>query len=197
MRRGDQRAFDQFFESHAPRIAGFAARRCSLDDSALEDVVQVTLIKAVRSLDGFRGGSSLFTWLCRICRNHLADLARISARQPKSISFEKMIDDRRSVDPSAVTVPREPFDECSDASSRFAIRRAVHSLPDSQSRILDLRFGEDLTVPAIALELGISVNAVELRLLRARRAFRRVWNGRSSGRGDVPGEKARARTHRN
>ena len=76
MRRGDQRAFDEFFDSYAARLGAFASRRSSLDANALEDVVQVTMINAIRGLATFRGGSSLFTWLCQICRNHLADISR-------------------------------------------------------------------------------------------------------------------------
>ena len=179
MREGDQRAFDQFFDRYAPRIAGFAARRSSLDDSALEDVVQVTLIKAVKGLAGFRGSSSLFTWLCQICRNHLADLARKSTRQPRLMSFEAMVDDGHFVDNAAVIKASNPLDECDEEKSRLVVRQTINSLPDFQARILKLRFGEELTVPAIALELGISVNAAELRLSRAHRAFRRLWDNGS------------------
>jgi len=179
MREGDQRAFDQFFERFAPRIASFASRRCSLDDSSLEDVVQVTLISAVRGLSGFRGTSSLFTWLCRICRNHLADLARSSARKPREMSLEKLVDEGTSADRAVVAETRDLPDEGCDAPSRHAISRTIDSLPELQARILELRYGEELTVPAIARELGISVNAAELRLSRARRAFRRRWANRS------------------
>ena len=89
MRRGEQRAFDQFFDAYAARLAAFAARRCSLDAAALEDVVQVTMINAMRGLGTFRGGSALFTWLCQICRNHLADIRRKAERQPKVQSLER------------------------------------------------------------------------------------------------------------
>ena len=50
MLRGEQRAFDEFFDAYAARLGAFAARRSSLDAAALEDVVQVTMISAVRGL---------------------------------------------------------------------------------------------------------------------------------------------------
>src|SRR5215213_7028652 len=90
MRRGDQRAFDQFFDAYAARLGAFAARRTALDAASLEDVVQATLINAVRGLAGFRGGSALFTWLCQICRNQLADVRRKADRQPKMRSLEEL-----------------------------------------------------------------------------------------------------------
>ncbi len=83
MRRGEQRAFDHFSMPYAARLGAFAARRSALDAAALEDVVQMTMINAMRSLGTFRGGSALFTWLCQICRNQLADARRKAARQPR------------------------------------------------------------------------------------------------------------------
>src|SRR5215831_16964663 len=93
MRRGEQRAFDQFFDAYAERLAAFASRRSALDSAAIEDVVQMTMINAMRSLTNFRGESSLFTWLCQIARNHLADARRKAARQPPVQSFEQMLED--------------------------------------------------------------------------------------------------------
>src|SRR5687767_11158910 len=90
MLRGEQRAFDEFFDAFAPRLGAFAARRSSLDAAALEDVVQVTMINAIRGLATFRGGSALFTWLCQICRNQLADARRKFERQPKSQSLDEL-----------------------------------------------------------------------------------------------------------
>src|SRR5688572_14052720 len=94
MRRGEQKAFDHFFDGYAAKLAAFAARRSALDEAALEDVVQVTMINAVRGLASFRGDSSLFTWLCQICRNHLADIRRKESRQPKTQSLGELEEER-------------------------------------------------------------------------------------------------------
>ena len=94
MRRGEQRAFDQFFDAYAARLGAFAARRSALDAAAIEDVVQMTMINAMRGLGTFRGGSSLFTWLCQICRNQLADIRRKVARQPQMQSLEQMSEEK-------------------------------------------------------------------------------------------------------
>lgn len=175
MRRGDQRAFDEFFDQYAGRLGAFASRRCSLDASALEDVVQVTMINAIRGLGTFRGGSTLFTWLCQICRNHLADLARKAQRQPKVKSLDEMVD---AGEPAAIIELadfRDPLAECADDSSRNAVRQAINRLPATYARILELRFGDELTVPEIARVLQLSESAAESRLSRARQAFREEW----------------------
>src|ERR1043165_4264340 len=150
MRRGDQRAFGQFFDAYASRLAGFAARRSALDASALEDIVQMTMINAMRSLDSFRGGSSLFTWLCQICRNLLVDARRKSARQPQTESLDQVTEERPLAKVIQLTDFRDPLDECAMDSERGAVRKAINRLPSHYARILELRFGDELTVPEIA-----------------------------------------------
>lgn len=184
MRRGDQSAFDQFFDAYAARLGAFAARRSALDPAALEDVVQITMINAMRGLASFRGGSALFTWLCQICRNHLADLRRKADRQPKVQSLDAL----QASEPMGTIVEltdfRDPLDECADDSSRGAVRRVINRLPASYARILELRFGDDLTVLEIAGILQLSESAAESRLVRARLAFREAWTA-SGGEGDT------------
>lgn len=181
MRRGDQRAFDRFFDTYAPRVAAFAARRSSLDAAALEDVVQVTMINAVRGIGTFEGNSTLFTWLCQICRNHLADLHRKAGRQPGTQSLERLTAAKPSNSLVELTDFRDPLDECVADSTRSAVRRAVNQLPRNHARILELRYGDDLAVPAIAKILGLSESATESRLVRARQAFHAIWREASAG----------------
>jgi RNA polymerase sigma-70 factor (ECF subfamily) len=175
MRRGEQSAFDQFFDAYASRLAAFAARRSPLDAAALEDVVQVTMINAIRGLSGFRGGSALFTWLCQICRNHLADIRRKAGRQPKVESLDAMEQAKPLAEVIELTDFRDPLDDCIEDSTRGAVRRVVNQLPAAHARILELRFGDDLTVPEIAKILQLSESAAESRLVRARQSFRELW----------------------
>src|SRR5262245_26883708 len=129
MRRGDQRAFEQFFTTYAGRLGAFAARRSSLDAAGLEDVVQMTMINAMRGLGNFRGGSSLFTWLCQICRNHLADARRKAARQPVMKSIEEFGGEKPLAKVVQFTDFRDPLDECATDDDRGAVRRAINRLP--------------------------------------------------------------------
>ena len=175
MTRGEQRAFDQFFDAFAMRLGAFAARRSSLDAAALEDLVQAIMISAIRGLGTFRGRSTLFTWLCQICRNQLEDARRKAARQPQSLSFEQLIDEKPLAIALQLTDFRDPLDECAAESERGAVRRAINRLPAHYARVLELRFGDDLTVPEIARALQISESAAESQLVRARGAFRAEW----------------------
>ena len=191
MRRGEQRAFDQFFDAYAARLGSFAARRSSLDASAIEDVVQNTMINAMRSLATFRGGSSLFTWLCQICRNQLADVRRKAARQPVVQSLDQLAPDETHRQKSLATVVqlvdfRDPLDECATDAERAAVRRAINKLPSHYARILELRYGDELTVPEIGRVLQMSESAAESQLVRARQAFRAEWQRGEAAPGPRP-----------
>jgi len=175
MRAGDQRAFDTFFNAYAKRLAGFAARRCALDASALEDVVQQTMINAVKNLATFRGDSTLFTWLCQICRNLLADARRKQARQPVIESLDLAAANRATALPVQLIDYRDPLDISSADSQRSDIRRVVNSLPPRYVRVLELKYGDELSLEEMALSLGLSESAAQSLLARARRAFAECW----------------------
>ena len=58
-------------------------------------------------------------------------------------------------DPDAV----DPVEEAGDALRRSSVRAALQTLPESERRVLELRFGfdgEQQTLDAIARELGLS-----------------------------------------
>ena len=176
MRAGEQPAFERFFASYATRLAGFAARRSALDSAALEDVVQLTLISAVRSLGGFRGESSLYTWLCQICRNHLADARRKAARQPTIESLDTVLANRASSLPVQLHDYRDPLDECAADLLRSSIRRVLNALPARYARVLELRYGDDRPVSEVAQALQLTDAAAQSLLARARDAFRALWD---------------------
>src|SRR5512147_1366532 len=94
MQRGDPQAFNEFFDTFAPRLSSFAVRRSALDPVAIEDVVQMTMINAMRNLGSYRGGAALFTWLCKICRNQLADVRRTASRRPVTQSLDELTAER-------------------------------------------------------------------------------------------------------
>jgi RNA polymerase sigma-70 factor (ECF subfamily) len=142
------------------------------------------MINAMRSLGNFRGGSTLFTWLCQICRNLLADARRKAARQPQTQSLEQLGEEKPLAKVVQLTDFRDPLDECAADSERGAVRRAINRLPPHYSRILELRFGDELTVPEIARALQISESAAESQLVRARQAFRATWQD-SAAAGDA------------
>jgi RNA polymerase sigma-70 factor (ECF subfamily) len=175
MLQGEERAFSEFFDTYAPRLSAFALRRSSLDSAAIEDVVQMTMINAMRNLGSFQGGAALFTWLCKICRNQLADVRRNAARRPNAQSLEELAAERPLGTIVELTDYRDPLDQCELDSTRGAVRQVVNTLPQHYVRILELRFGDELSGQEIASTLQMSESAAESLLVRARAAFKGAW----------------------
>jgi RNA polymerase sigma-70 factor, ECF subfamily len=175
MGAGDQRAFDEFFHSCAPRLAAFAARRSGLDAASVEDVVQNTLVKAVRNLASYRGEAALFTWLTEICRHELADVFRKAARRPGHDS----LDDLNSASRHAqlrVPAQHEPTLQIETEMRRTAVIRALKALPERYALALEAKYRDGFSVDEIANLLGLTSTAAQSLLARARDAFRERWS---------------------
>jgi RNA polymerase sigma-70 factor (ECF subfamily) len=179
MRAGEQRAFDEFFNASASRLAAFVSRRSGLDPASVEDIVQNTLIKAVRNLASYRGEAALFTWVTEICRHELADARRKAVRRPAHDSLDE---------PDAVAFPvpqlwvpehREPAAEAEVHRRQEAVIRALNDLPERYARALEAKYGDGLSVKEVAALFGLTTVAAQSLLARARDAFRDRWNSES------------------
>src|SRR5947207_14047481 len=65
---GDQLAVRALLDGYGPALYGFLYARVGGHAPVAEDLLQETLIEAVRSASTFRGESSLTAWLCAIAR---------------------------------------------------------------------------------------------------------------------------------
>jgi len=175
MLAGEQRAFDAFFAAYAERLAAFASRRSKLSSASIEDVVQNSLIKAVRNLGSFRGEAALFTWLCEICRNELANVHRKAARQPAHESLDDVAFARDTVVELYAPSEYEPAHDADVAEHRGAIATALSGLPERYARALEWKYGDGFSVQEIARMLGLSTVAAQSLLARAREAFKECW----------------------
>lgn len=174
MLAGEPRAFDTFFDAYASRLAAFAARRSAFPAATIEDIVQTTLIKALRNLGSFRGDSALFTWLCGICRNQLVNLHRKELRQPPHESLEQETSEEAVLD---LRVPEDadPLLLLELREHRSAIAEALNGLPERYARALEWKYGDGFSVEEIATMLTLTPVAAQSLLARARLAFRRSW----------------------
>jgi RNA polymerase sigma-70 factor (ECF subfamily) len=175
---GDQRAFEEFFNASAPRLVAFAARRSALDSASLEDVVQNSLIKAVRNLASYRGEAALFTWLTQICHHELADAHRKAARRPAHVSLDEPTT-AQLVEQLLAPERREPAAELEVEMQRTEVMQVLDSLPEHYACALEAKYGDGLSVEEIARQLGLTVVATQSLLARARQTFREGWHRRS------------------
>lgn len=172
MLRGDERAFDEFFESFFPALYRFALTRVGHDDAA-EEIAQATLCAAVRKLDTFRGEAALFTWLCTFCRHEIAGFYRRANRRPPTVD---LVEDNPEVLGALESLWALTGDGPQEAVRRSEIVRLVHvtldMLPARYGDALEWKYIDGLSVKQIAERLGSSAKAAESLLTRARVAFR-------------------------
>jgi RNA polymerase sigma-70 factor (ECF subfamily) len=188
MGAGEQRAFDEFYHSHVPRLVAFTTRRSRLDPASVEDIVQNTLIKAMRNLSSYRGEASLFTWLTQICRHELADATRKAARRPAHVSLEEPDQVVRLAHQLRLPPNREPSAQVEAELHGAAVLRTLNSLPERYALALEAKYGDGLSVEEIAAMLGVTTIAAQSLLARAREAFRDLWLANTSAPPDVAGQ---------
>ncbi len=174
MLNGEESAFKAFFDLYAPRLASFAARRSSFAEATIEDIVQTTLVKAIRNLSRFRGDSAIFTWLCGICGKEIINQHRKTLRQGEIVGINETTEQLETV----LWIRAEELDPASEielAEHRRAVARTLNQLPANYSRALELKYGDDLSVDDIASILGVTTIAAQSLLARARLAFKKYW----------------------
>ena len=167
---GDEGAFDEFFADYFPRLFRFAVLRLR-DPDAAEDIVQTSLIAAVRHLSSWRGEASLFTWLCTICRREIAAWEKRTSRRV-IVSIADDDPSLRAALDSIGAAADAPDARLARADTGRIVQLALDHLPPRYSRALEWKYLEELSVDDIAGRLQCTPKAAESLLTRARDAFR-------------------------
>lgn len=172
----DREAFNAFFEGYFPRLYRFARTRLGDDPDTTKEIVQVTLTKAIRKLDSYRGEAALFTWLCTICRNEIADHRERVARERQHVVLtEDQPDIRAAVEAIAAPESDDPESNFRRFETARLIQVALDQLPTHYGNALEWKYVYGYSVDEIAAKLGIGMEAAQSLLARAKRAFQEVY----------------------
>ena len=175
LRAGDERAYERLVVAYGGRMLA-VARRILRDEEAARDALQEAFLLAFRGLPRFAGQSRLGTWLHRIVVNAaLMKLRRGRARPEESIEplLPVFLADGHAAD--AFVAWAEGADQLlARAEVRALVREAIDRLPETYRTVLLLRDLEELAAAEVAELLGITPNAVKIRLHRARQALRQL-----------------------
>ena len=173
LRAGDDLAFERLVRDHSGRMFAVAQRFMRNSEDA-RDVVQEAFIAPFRSLNSFAGSARLSTWLHRIVINAALMKLRSRRRVPED-SIEdllpKFLEDGHQVH-SSREWRRSSEEMMQDEQTRGLVRSCIERLPEAYRTVLILRDLEELDTQEAATLLGITENAVKIRLHRARQALR-------------------------
>jgi RNA polymerase sigma factor (sigma-70 family) len=158
---GDPDAMSALLAQLRPDIRRYAAYQCGRA-SALDDVVQETLIIVHRRLSSVHNLAAFGGWLARVVtRLCLLPALRLLHATESLLNAERQVD----------------FSARAPDALRADLVRALDSLPESYRAVIVMRDFEELTIAELAGRLGLSVAATKSRLHRARALVREYLIG--------------------
>lgn len=173
LRAGSEAAFETLVRRRGGAMLA-AVRRILQNEDDARDAVQEAFLAAFRSIASFGGEAKLSTWLHRIAVNAALMKLRTRRRRPEE-SIDDLLprfdQDGRWVSSTAgFGAPTEALVESHEV--RAIVRRCIDRLPDTYRAVLLLRDIEEFDTEETATMLGVTANAVKIRLHRARQALR-------------------------
>jgi len=147
---GDANSFTELCQRYYPAMVAIA--HSILDDRHLaEDAAQQVFAKAVRKLPQLKNKSKFASWLAVICRNVALDLAHM----------EKTLYTADDISTIA--------EKSNENGTIEAVREALNKLSAPAREVIFLRFYDGMTYEQISAVLGISEQAINGRLRRAKK----------------------------
>ena len=127
-------------------------RRLVLSHDDANDILQNTFINAWSNIDYFRGDAKMSTWLYRIALNEC--LTYVNKQQANNTL---------SIDDADIEVlgklESDPYFDGDETQKVFL--RAIHSLPQKQQMVFNLKYFKEMKYEEISEILGTSVGALK------------------------------------
>lgn len=170
-KKGEIAAFESLMTAYENRVYSLALRSTGSEQDAA-DITQEVFLRAWKSLDTFRGDSSLSTWLYRVTSNLCVDFARKKAAD----GVQASIDDEESPAASIADTSRmaQPEAVAENQELREELQYALSQLSDEHRRVVLLRDVAGMAYTDIARTLGLEEGTVKSRLARARASLRKI-----------------------
>ena len=172
LQRADADAYETLIRRFQTPVFNLAWRLLD-DPSDAGDVVQEVFLKIFRSIDHFRGDSSLRTWIYRIAVNESHNRRRWIFRHRRS---ETGLDDafpgEEAHEMPLADTCETPFDFTMNHEAQRLLEEGLSSLSPALRATVVLREIEELSYEEIAGVLEVSVGTVKSRLVRGREALR-------------------------
>jgi len=163
-RGGDRRAFGELVRAHYGRIYASAFHLLGNHEDA-EDLAQECFVRAHGALAQYRGESSFIAWLYRIALHLVRDRFRRAQRRPARTPLEEVL---------PVVPGGGPLQELSGRELGRCVSEAIEALPENLRIALSLRVREGWNYQDLAAATGVSPKTARNRVMKARRALRRV-----------------------
>lgn len=160
--RRDPGSLEELYERFGRIVFGFLMNALR-DRGHAEDVQQHVFLDVWRRADTYDPSrSSLLTWLMMIARSRAIDQHRRKIPEPSATAAE--LSDR--------PVPASDASDLDALVETWRVAGLLGQLPAEESRLLRMRFYEDLPQSQIALRTGIPLGTVKMRMAQGLRRLR-------------------------
>lgn len=160
MLEGNEGGFRRFHDIYGWRLFRLAATLLGGDLESAEDIVQETMVRIVRHIKSFDCETAFWNWLAAIVRNLVLDQKRSRFR------FQQFLQRRGFwlVSPPA----QNPGAEDPKEVEIHLLEIALMQLDPPNALLLRRKYQEGLSLKDLAQSEGLTVEAIESRLARAR-----------------------------
>jgi len=167
---GDCEAFEELVRRHSQLIYRVLVAILRDRDEA-EDAMQDTFLSAFKYIRGFQWRSKFSTWLVSIARN--AALQRLRHRKDtESLDAVELGEDGYFGPRQVRTWHADPEQYYSKVEIQHIVEQGILQLSTKYRVVVMLRDVQQLSGPEVARQLGLTVSAVKIRLLRGRLMLR-------------------------
>lgn len=165
---GDPEAFDDLIRRYHPRLYGLVYNMTSNHEDT-NDVLQEVFAKAYRSIQGFQGKSSFYTWMHSIAVNMTINfLKKRNRRQGVSMDDEDagVQNDRSFIE---ATTGNDPSHEANLTELQKRLNEAMQRLSTEHRAVVTMFDIQGMPHAEISKILGVSEGTVRSRLFYAHR----------------------------
>jgi len=158
----------KLYDDALPHVYGYLLARCG-DRGLAEDLTAESFLAAVHAVRKPDAPDPSIPWLIGVARHKLADHWRQVEREQRGL---RLLDG----EPGSIDDPWETVVD------RIRAREVLDRLGSHHRAALTLRYLDGLPVPDVALHLDRTVHATEALLVRARAAFRSIYEEQEGSR---------------
>jgi RNA polymerase sigma factor (sigma-70 family) len=146
-----EKAFEAILTKYQERLY-WHIRRLVIDHEDANDVLQNSLIRAWKGLNGFRQDAQLYTWLYRIATNESLSFLEQKKRKA-AVSIEEV--------PVWLTEQLQAEEGFDANKLEWKLQLAIQQLPEKQKLVFNLRYFDEMPYEEMSRVLGTSVGALK------------------------------------
>ena len=166
---------DMLYSVLVPFIVSVIRKNSFKNGIDIQELADDLFAKIYFKLDKFKMNMSLYPWVQTIVKNHLIDLYR-KDRSDKNYSFDFLNDNNYNFFDVGLCSTNSPEEIVIRKEEMVELNRMLGMLKPMDKELIEGFYYEGKSLKELALEINSSVNAVSLRIFRAKNKLKALQN---------------------